>query len=285
MYADQGRKMPKDLVDYFNSKQAAYGAKIADEGVTNDPKKKKSGSDDVRDRAAANPGRLVVGSTASPSLPIGMYGTTTAVDNTAVPIRGMSMNELAPPPSIFDVIQQLQPDPIKPLAPKQPGPIPIKIDQQIQDPGGVPTPTGDSSFDMLYRRPTTSNIRDYVPGGPTGSRAFGIDMKGYNFYDEDKIPYGFKLDGQTISATPETLEKLRGEGIDARGQLMEDTLRELYDSNPEMFGVGNMAQRQATEYLNRMVMNEAKRGLKGDFSNRYYIPMAPEGFFGTPVVD
>ena len=277
--------MPKDVLEYFKSKQAAYGAKIADEGTINDPKKK-SGSEDVRSRAAANPGRLAVGSTASPSLPVGMYGTNTAVDNTAVPVMGMSMNEPAPAPSIFDVIKQIDPS-LEPIEPGRPGPLPLKIDQRlrISDPQPLPVPTGDSSFSMLYRRPTTSNIRDYVPGGPTGSRAFGIDMKGYNFYDEDKIPYGFKLDGQTIAATPETLEKLRSEGIDARGQVMEDTLRELYDSNPELFGVGTMAQRQASDYLDRMVMNEAKRGLKGDFSNRYYIPMAPEGFFGTPVVD
>lgn len=278
--------MPKEVLEYFKSKQAAYGAKIADEGVTNDPKKKKSGSDDVRDRASAIPGRLALGSTASEALPIGMYGTTTAVDKTAVPIMGMSMNEMDAPPSIFDVIKQIENPPIQPLAPKQPGPLPIKIDQRLQDPGGIPIPTGDSSFSMMYRRPTTSNIRSHVPGGPTGSRAFGMPNRdGYNFYDEDKIPYGFMLDGKKISATPEILEKLRSEGIDARGQVVEDSLRELYESNPEMFGIGNLAQHQATQYIDRMVMDEAKRGLKGDYNKRYYIPMPPPRSFGTPVVD
>ena len=158
------------------------------------------------------------------------------------------------------------------------GPKVIRRDQKRGlkkgDPVDMPV-APDRSEMMLYGLPSTGTIRAYVPGLDGGRRAYGF--KGYTdeereaYEKADRIPYGFRLDGKNIAATPEALDMLREQGVGARGRLTEDSLRELYDTNPELFGTDQKAMREAMYYLKNKVMDEATRGLRGDFNDGYYL--------------
>lgn len=210
---------------------------------------------------------------------IGTLGTTTASDEAR---RQMSF--LVPPEGMEEIREDSvpegrpRPDRVLPLRRLDAGPLPLDMDREIREGFRVVKKEDpEGSFEMLYGIPRTENIRAYVSDlEGKGRRAFGF--RGYTPEEKeayrlaDRVPYGFRMNGTSIAASPEALEMLRERGVGARGQLTEDSLRELYDSNPEMFGTGAKAASRTTDYLNRMAMEEAKRGLTGDTSKRYYIP-------------
>tara|TARA_R100001440_G_scaffold1351_2_gene4548 strand:- start:35225 stop:36247 length:1023 start_codon:yes stop_codon:yes gene_type:complete len=122
MYADDGKKMPKELVEYFERKKAEYGMKVmgdggvyADEGDKNDPPEltAKQLLDII---AMQNPGQEVTGSSSDVARSIAdNMGYTTAVSSTAAPIKAIYMDR-------GSVEEDPQPTPVRPtdLSPMKP---------------------------------------------------------------------------------------------------------------------------------------------------------------------
>lgn len=112
-----------------------FGGKMYEDGGVGDPPKltqEESALLDVLRRATATPGVEVTGSTASPALRAGL-GYTTAVDATAAPIKGFIAPSGEERPD--EPAATVAPERVSPLAPRQPGPIPIKIKTEIIPPG------------------------------------------------------------------------------------------------------------------------------------------------------
>ena len=130
----------------------------------------------------------------------------------------------------------------------------------------------DSSFRGIYYNPTTSNIRAHIPTDDEsfdGERTFGAR----GFEEEDRIPYGFIEDGKKIFATTAALDKMKEQGVGARGAAAEDYIMELYRSNPELFTSTPQGGQKSRAQMFQRVMEEAKTrkpGVPG-----FYIPTSP----------
>lgn len=278
MYAEDGKKMPKELLEYFKSKEAEYGMKVMGDGGKyyshggshsgDDEEENISASEALRRMAEANPGRLVFGSTADTARPKGnlldqSMGFTTAVDNTAVPIQGM----IVPPGMKDEPPARTRPGSIDPL--QRIGPRVMKREVEkglVGGPREMPETEKESSFRGIYFAPSTSNIRAFIPTDDgEGSRTFGA--RGFEM--EDRIPYGFRKDGKKIFATPEVFDKMKEEGVGARGALAEDFLMELYDKQPELFSESQSSR----GIIQQRVLDEAKRRQPG--VGGFYIPTMP----------
>ena len=163
-------------------------------------------------------------------------------------------------------------DYIPPLRPKDPGPLPIDINPRHIKRDYPETPEEDSSFRGIYYNPTTSNLRTFIPTDDKsfdGQRTFGAR----GFEEEDRIPYGFMEDGKKVFATTAALDKMKEEGVGARGAAAEDYMVELYRSNPELFTSTPQGGQKSRAQMFQRVMEEAKQrrpGVPG-----FYIPTSP----------
>ena len=138
-------------------------------------------------RASANPGVEITGSTASPALGAGL-GYTTAVDATAAPMRAF----VAPAPA-----EEMPDDPtptptpryVGPLEPRQPGPLPIKMEREIIPPSIIPETKTDRTFTWtpeLGEMGALTPGRGFVTTGKDGS------PKQINFSTESLAKYLFE---------------------------------------------------------------------------------------------
>ena len=125
---------------------------------------------------------------------------------------------------------------------------------------------------IIYFNPSTSNIRTFIPTDDKrfdGSRTFGAR----GFEEEDRIPYGFMEDGKRIFATSAALDKMKEEGVGARGAAAEDYMIELYRSNPDLFTTSPQGGERSKLQIQQRVLDEAKRRYPG--LGGFYIPTTP----------
>lgn len=213
MYAKDGKKMPKELLEYFKSKKAEYGMKVMGEGGKyyfhggvhsgDDEVPELSAQDALAILAAQNPGMEVRGSTADTarSLPGGL-GSTTAISSTATPIAGFvdpRPDETPPPPPPPPPIV-VRPEGISPMRPLKAG-LPQEREprdimgevREIQTPQG---PTRVFSFSPIGgygMTPESGNVagsgssganfdesKRYIPGGLHATVSDSRNKSGYN---------------------------------------------------------------------------------------------------------
>lgn len=203
MYADDGGKMPKDLIEYFERKQAEYGAKVKEMKAKLAKKGKKNEEDEEDETpelspqealailAAQNPGMEVRGSSADTarSLPGGL-GTTTAVSSTAAPMVGFvdPRGEVAPEQPVVVV----RPEGISPMQPLKAGIPQSGLPKELM--GGIreiQTPTGPK---YTFEATAMAGNPTYKPdsGGVAGSGRGGLmdasGIKLVGFEDGERLP-------------------------------------------------------------------------------------------------
>ena len=210
MYADDGTKMPKELVEYFERKKAEYGMKVmGDGGKYYSHGGSHSGEDEVPELssqdalaifAAQNPGREVRGSTGDTarSLFDGM-GSTTAISSTATPITGFvdPRGDVAP----REIPVVVKPEGLSPVRRRGPANLEQSIPprelmggvREIQTPEGPRRVYSFSPVGGYGMTPESGNVagsgssganfdesKRYIPGGLRASVTDSRPQSGYN---------------------------------------------------------------------------------------------------------